>query len=183
MTTYNAAAWLVDRHVAAGARRPHRLPRRRRGRRTTRRCSARCSAPSTRLRALDVRRGERVALVLDDELAFPAWFLGALRSGVVPVPLSTMLTAGELAAIVADAGAGVVVLSPGYAGYVDALAAADAELRHAVVVGDPAGGAAVPAHAWSSFTDDAEAPVAPTTAGLAGVLAVQLGHDRRARRA
>ena len=56
-----------------------------------------------------MRRGERVALVVDDELAFPAWFLGALRSGVVPVPLSTMLTANELAAIVADAGAGVVV--------------------------------------------------------------------------
>ena len=31
-------------------------------------------------------------------LAFPAFFLGALRSGIVPVPLSTMLTAAELGA-------------------------------------------------------------------------------------
>ena len=111
-----------------------------------------------------MRRGERVAPVLDDELAFPAWFVGALRSGVVPVPLSTMLTEADLAAIVADAGAGVAVLSQGYAGYVDALAEADAELRHAVVAGVPAGGAKVPVHPWSSFTDTDESPVAATTA-------------------
>src|SRR6188768_1320935 len=97
--------------------------------RSTPNCNVRCSASSG--------RGERVALVLDDELAFPAWFLGALRSGVVPVPLSTMSTEADLAAIVADAGAGVAVLSQGYAGYVDALAQADADLRHAVVVGEP----------------------------------------------
>ena len=30
--------------------------------------------------------GERVVLVVNDEPAFPAWFLGALRAGVVPVP-------------------------------------------------------------------------------------------------
>ena len=115
------------------------------------------------LRALDVRRGERVALVLDDELAFPAWFLGALRSGVVPVPLSTMLTPAELAPIVADAGAGVAVVSQPYAGYVEAMARADVELRHAVVVGDPSAADGVPVHDWAAFADDGEAPVAATT--------------------
>ena len=48
------------------------------------------------LRALDARPGDRVALVVNDEPAFVAWFLAALRSGVVPVPLSTMLTADDL---------------------------------------------------------------------------------------
>src|SRR6478735_9170993 len=163
MTNYNAAAWLVDRHVAAGN-----------GGRTAFRVDGAATdyaelqreifRAQRALRALDVRRGERVALVLDDELAFPAWFLGALRSGVVPVPLSTMLTERDLAAIVADAGAGVAVLSQGYAGYVDTLAQADAELRHAVVAGVPAGGAKVPVHPWSSFTDTDESPVAATTA-------------------
>jgi benzoate-CoA ligase len=46
---------------------------------------------------------------------------------------------------------------------VDALAAADDELRHAVVIGTPTGGERVPTHAWEGFTDADEPPVAPTT--------------------
>jgi benzoate-CoA ligase family protein len=161
-TTYNAAAWLLDRHVDAG-----------RGAASAFRVDGLATDYAAlqrevfraqhAMRSLDVRRGERVALVLDDELAFPAWFLGALRAGVVPVPLSTMLMAGDLAAIVADAGAGVAVVSQGYAGCIEAMAAADAELRHAVVVGDDVPTAAVPVHRWASFTDDTEASVAATT--------------------
>jgi benzoate-CoA ligase family protein len=161
MTGYNAAAWLLDRHIGAGAggRVAYRVDGRSTDYATLQREVFRVQRA---LRALDVRRGDRVALVLDDELAFPAWFLGSMRSGIVPVPMSTMLTERELAAIVGDSLAGVVVLSSPYAGYVDAMAAADPELRHAVVVGDAAGGGAVPAHSWSDFDDDAESPVAAT---------------------
>jgi benzoate-CoA ligase family protein len=160
---YNAAVWLVDRHVADGH--GGRIAYRVDGEATDYAGLQReVFRVQHALRALDVRRGERVALVLDDELAFPAWFLGALRSGAVPVPLSTMLTANEVAAIVGDALAGVVVLSARYAGHVGAIAAADPELRHAVVIGDPSGGEPVPTHAWASFTEAAEAAVATTTA-------------------
>src|SRR6187431_129210 len=98
MTNYNAAAWLLDRHVAAGngSRIAFRVDGTSIDYATLQREVFRAQRA---LRALDVRRGERVALVLDDELAFPTWFLGALRSGVVPVPLSTMLKPEELAAI------------------------------------------------------------------------------------
>jgi benzoate-CoA ligase family protein len=162
MAQYNAAAWLVDRHVAAGA--GDRIAYRVEGRATDYATLQReIWRAQHALRALDVRRGERVALVLDDELAFPALFLGALRAGVVPVPLSTMLTEADLAAIIGDAVAGAVVLSSGYRSYVDAIAAANAELRHAVVVGEPAGGEAIPTHRWSAFDDGTEAPVAGTT--------------------
>ena len=108
--TYNAAAWLLDRHVDAGD-----------GQRVAVVCGGVTATyidvqrdgwrAQHALRDLDARRGERVAMVVNDEPAFLAWFLGGLRSGVVPVPLSTMLTGDDLAAIVADAGAGVVVLS------------------------------------------------------------------------
>ena len=77
MTTYNAAAWLLDRHVDAGDGGRIAFRGRRRDDGLRRRCSGRCGGPSTRCEALDVRRGERVALVVDDEPAFPAWFLGA----------------------------------------------------------------------------------------------------------
>ena len=43
------------------------------------------------------------ALVMVDDEALVAWFLGALRSGAIPIPLSTMLTGATLGAIVADA--------------------------------------------------------------------------------
>ena len=86
--------------------------------------------------------GERVAMVVNDEPAFAAWFLGGLRAGVVPVPLSTMLTADDLAAIVADAGAGVVVVSPEYAGHLPAIAKASAGRAPAAVVTGPATGPA-----------------------------------------
>ena len=47
--------------------------------------------------------GARVLLVLNDEPAFASWFLGRMRAGVLPVPLSTMSTAQDLAVIAADA--------------------------------------------------------------------------------
>jgi benzoate-CoA ligase family protein len=42
------------------------------------------------LRALDVGREERVLMVLDDTTAFPTLFLGAMKIGAVPVPVSPL---------------------------------------------------------------------------------------------
>jgi benzoate-CoA ligase family protein len=161
MTQYNAAAWLLDRQLADG-----------RGDRTAYRIDGRSVSyaelgqevgrAQNALCELDVRRGERVALVLDDELAFPAWFLGALRAGAVPVPLSTMLTADDLAAIVTDAGAGTVVVSAGYRAHLAAVAASPSDLRNAVVIGEPEAAGDLPVHGWSDFTDRSETPVAST---------------------
>jgi benzoate-CoA ligase family protein len=165
MDRYNAAAWLLDRQVEAGA-----------GPRVAYRCDGRTVSYEElqrevwrvqhALHGLDVRRGERVALVVDDEVALPAWFLGCLRSGIVPVPLSTMLTPAELAAIVADAEAGTVVVSPAYGGHVAVMAEEESELRHAVVLGAVDGARAdrLPVHAWADLDDRSEAPVAATGA-------------------
>ena len=102
MVTYNAAAWLVDRHVSAGdgdrlavvcgdvqltySELQHQIWR-----------------AQHAIADLGVRRTERIVLVVDDGPAWLAWFLGCLRSGVVPVPLSTMLTKAGLPAFVAVA--------------------------------------------------------------------------------
>src|SRR3954451_11932628 len=158
---YNAATWLVDRHVAAGS-----------GGRTAIVCGAeqltyadvqqQVWRAQHALTALDVRREERVAMVVNDEPAFVAWFLGSLRSAVVPVPLSTMLTGEELGAIIADAGAAIVVVSAAYASCLPAIAKHASDLRAAVVIGDAQADAVVPVHRWSEFDDAGEAPVAPT---------------------
>jgi benzoate-CoA ligase family protein len=130
---YNAASWLVDRHVDAG--RGERVALRYGGASIT--YAQLLTAVGERqhvLHALGIRPGDRVAMVVRDEPGFVAWFLGALRGGVVPVPLSTMLTAGELAAIVADAGACAVVVSAAYAGHLAAIADAAPLLEVALVL-------------------------------------------------
>jgi benzoate-CoA ligase family protein len=161
MGQYNAAAWLLDRQLDGGH--GDRIAYRIDGRTVSYAVLGdEVARAQNALGELDVRRGERVALVVDDELAFLAWFLGALRAGAVPVPLSTMLTAEELAAIVVDAGAGTVVVSAGYGGHLGTMAAGPSELRNAVVIGDAVAAGGLPVHRWSDFTDRSQAPVAQT---------------------
>ncbi len=61
------------------------------------------------LRELGVRREERVLLVLDDTSAFPIAFLGAMRIGAVPVPVSVRDTAENYRHYVRDSYAELVV--------------------------------------------------------------------------
>ena len=128
MEPYNAAAWLVDRHVDAG-----------RGDRVAIRCNgssltyadvqAEIFRVQHALAELGIGEGDRIVLVVNDEPAFPAWFLGAMRSGVVPVPISTMLTGDDLAGIVADSGARAVVVSATFADHLDRITRGGAERR------------------------------------------------------
>src|SRR5436305_14125025 len=114
--TYNAAAWLIDRRIASGdADRTAVIAADTGEELTYGDVHRQVFRAQHALEALGVRREERVAMVVNDEPAFPAWFLGALRSGAVPVPLSTMLTGEDLGSIINDSGAGVVVLSAEYA--------------------------------------------------------------------
>ena len=61
------------------------------------------------LHALGVAREERVLLVLDDTSAFPRVFLGAMRLGAVPVPVSPLDKADNFRHFVDDSYARVVV--------------------------------------------------------------------------
>jgi benzoate-CoA ligase family protein len=64
------------------------------------------------LRALGVGREERVLLVLDDTTTFPVMFLGALRIGAVPVPVSPLDRQENFHHYVEDSYARVVVTDP-----------------------------------------------------------------------
>ena len=63
------------------------------------------------LRRLGVRREERVAMIMLDTVDFPIVFLGAIRAGVVPVPLNTLLTSDQYAYVLADCRARVLFIS------------------------------------------------------------------------
>jgi benzoate-CoA ligase family protein len=160
---YNAAAWLLDRNVEAGRGSAVAI-RCREEQHTYEDVMRQVWRAQNALRALDVRAGERVAMVVNDEPAFVAFYLGALRSGVIPVPLSTMLTANELSAIIADAEAGTVVLSDPYVGHLPAIAKHAAHLRAAIVLGPAGVEPVVAAHHWANLSDTTESPVAPTRA-------------------
>jgi 4-hydroxybenzoate-CoA ligase len=110
MAVYNAASDLIDRNLAAGRSdkpafidRQHRLTYGELARETARAANL--------MVGLGLRREDRVALVLLDTVDFPVLFLGAIRAGVVPVPLNTLLTADQYAYILADTRARVAFVS------------------------------------------------------------------------
>lgn len=162
---FNAAAWLVDRHVDEG--RGDRLAIRCAGRSTT---YAELQREIWRAQALladiGVAPGDRVAMVMQDDEAFPAVFLGAQRSGAVAVPLSTMLKGRELGEIVADSGAVALVVSDTFAGTVGDITAAATQLRHVIVCGDSStiAGSSVAVRSWDDVAAGDEMAVADTTA-------------------
>ena len=63
------------------------------------------------LRAAGIGRERRIALLLLDTVDFPIAFWGALRAGVVPVPINTLLTHEVVGYILADSRAEAVVIS------------------------------------------------------------------------
>ena len=63
------------------------------------------------LMASGVRREQRVLLCLLDTVDFPAAFFGAMKAGIIPVPVNTLLTARDYAWMRADSDAAAVIVS------------------------------------------------------------------------
>ena len=63
------------------------------------------------LRALGLRREERVLLLMHDSSDWPVAFLGAMFAGVVPVAVNTLLTADDYAYMLEHARAQAVIVS------------------------------------------------------------------------
>src|SRR5215470_2508067 len=82
---------------------------------------------------------QRVVLCLLDTIDFPTCFLGAIRAGVVPVPVNTMCPAEDYAWVLADSRArGAVVSASRMPDFLDA--ARIAEWQGQIIVSGGAGG-------------------------------------------
>ena len=137
--SYNAVTWLLDRNVEEG-----------RGGKlaftdtvsdlTYGELQTQSRRLANMLRRLGVRREERVAMIMLDTVDFPIVFLGAIRSGVVPVPLNTLLTAEQYAYILADCRAKVLFVSEALWPAVRDVAGRMPDLEHVVVAGGDAHG-------------------------------------------
>ena len=69
----------------------------------------RTSAFATAIKDLGLRPEERLALLLYDSVDFPVAFWGALRAGVVALPLNTLLTTEQYAFTLGDSRAAAIV--------------------------------------------------------------------------
>jgi benzoate-CoA ligase family protein len=163
---FNAAEYLVDARLAEGA--GDRVAVRQGEATLTYAELCRLTAEvAAGLRALDVRREERVLFVMSDGVELLGGILGAFRAGVIAVPVSTMYNGAELGAILADSGARTLVVTAEFAAAAAGAAAAAPELAQVVMVGEadlpvPPG---VRRYGWAEFLAggaSASGDVAPT---------------------
>src|SRR4030081_1918195 len=134
MSVYNAVTWLLDRNVDEG-----------RGEKlaftdtvselTYGELQKQSCRVANMLRRLGVRREERVAMIMLDTVDFPAVFLGAIRAGIVPVPLNTLLTSDQYAYVLADCRARVLFISEALLPVVKEMLGRMPDLDHVIVAG------------------------------------------------
>src|SRR5260370_873529 len=111
------------------------------------------------LRRLGVRREERVAMIMLDTVDFPIVFLGAIRAGVVPVPLNTLLTSDQYDYVLADWRARVLFISEALLPVVKDMLGRMPDLDHVIVSG-------IDAHGYKKLSDElaSESPSFETVA-------------------
>jgi benzoate-CoA ligase len=133
--TFNAATYFVDRHLREG-----------RGAAVAIECGdervtyaelhERVNRFGSALRSrFEVRREERVVLLLLDGPAFAYSFFGAIKIGAVPIPANTLWKAADYRYLLNNSGARVLVVSGELLPEFDRIPRADLPvLRHVVVV-------------------------------------------------
>jgi len=139
----NAATYFVDRHADGAARdKPVFREAAGEGRSLT---YGELGDQSGRLGDLferhDIRHEDRVALLILDQLEFPVIFWGALKSGVVPVALNTLLSTDIYAIILRDCRARALFVSRELLPVVASLLPVHPYLKKVFVIGGepPAG--------------------------------------------
>lgn len=92
------------------------------------------------LAGLGIRREGRIAMLMLDNIDFPAVFWGALRAGIVPVCLNTLLTTRQYQYMLADSRVEALFVSTDLLPAVEPILSSLCFLNHIVVVGGSVGG-------------------------------------------
>ena len=149
----NAAIYFVDRHIDEG--RGDKIAfREADGDRRSLTYAGLAEETARFAGALDrhgVRREERVAMIVRDQIEFPVVFWGALKAGAIPVPLNTLLSSDIYEAILSDSRASILVVSEPLWEVVAPAISDNRYLRAVVVIGDAPEGT----ESYAAFTEGA----------------------------
>jgi acyl-CoA synthetase (AMP-forming)/AMP-acid ligase II len=151
------AETLNDSLAASAAATPDRIAFAFEGRRTKYRDFARNAArAAAALHAAGIRPGERIAYIGKNSDRFFEALFGAMQAGIVMAPVNWRLAGPEIAAIVDDAEARLIIVGPEFAGLVESEL--PAMPRVATIIAAEGGHAS-----WPDFTAwrDAENPPLP----------------------
>jgi 4-hydroxybenzoate-CoA ligase len=160
MRNDNAALWFVDRHPDEGrGAKPAFVEAGPGGATLTYAALAQGSGQvAGALARAGLRREERAAMLVLDQVEFPLIFWGALKAGVIPVPLNTLLAAPVYAAILRDSRAAILFVSAALWPTVAPILPDCPDLRQVVVIGESPSGTT----AFATFI--AGAPQVPAVA-------------------
>ena len=135
---YNVAADLIERNLDAG--RGGKLAYiDDAGRYTYDELARRANRFANAMRALGIRREQRIFVALYDCIDFPVAFLGAIKAGIVPVAGNTLLTTADYEYQLRDSRAVALVVSQGLLPAFAPLLGDLPDLEHVIVSGSDAG--------------------------------------------
>src|SRR5438477_4228120 len=138
---YNAAVDLIERNLKAG-RADKVAFRDGQASLTYGALAERVDRCANALRQLGLEPEQRVLLILLDTVDFPVAFLGAIKAGVVPVPVNTLLTSADYDFMLCDSRARALIVSDALYDKVAGVLADQPALRHVIVSGADAHGRA-----------------------------------------
>src|SRR5438876_749314 len=137
--SYNFAADIIERNLKAGrANKPVYIDPR--GSWTYGQLAERVDRFGHVLRSLGIRREERILLALLDTIDWPTAFLGAIKAGVVPIPVNTLMNEDDYRFMLADSRAKVLVVSEALLAKFAKLIGSGSDLLHVIVSGENACG-------------------------------------------
>lgn len=143
-TAYNAAEVMVDRNVAQGRADKPAFVDPARSLTYGQLQEATCRVGNL-LAGLGLHQEQRIALLLRDDVDYPSLFWGAIRAGIVPVCLNTLLTSEMYFYMLRDCRAKALFVSEPLLGAVAPILGELPHLRHVVVAGERSGDGAYPA--------------------------------------
>jgi benzoate-CoA ligase len=156
---YNAAVDLIERNLRAG--RAGKLAfRDDRDSLTYGALAERVDRAACALRALGLQQEQRVVMVMLDTIDWPTVFLGAIKAGIVPIPVNTNLTAVDYDFILRDSRAKALIVSDTLYPKLKPILGAQPSLDRVVIAGAAIEGRAAladllaraPAHAKAADT-------------------------------
>ncbi len=135
MSAYNAAVDMVDRNVreGRGAKVAFADPARRI---TYAELAEDVARVGPMLARLGLQREDRFAMIMQDTVDFPVLFWGAIRAGIIPIPLNTLLPVEQFRYILKDSRAKALFVSPSHLEVAEAASSGLGALKSLIVVGD-----------------------------------------------